>query len=217
MEPQLPVPLSSETRHWSLTRADIERILLSAAKLGESPLFEDWVKAVEEYRREHNTIPDIGEGVVERERMAEERDWHCEPLEVLGLSVRPFNCLSHRGIRTVGQLCCTPINEMLSGQSWGDTTLKDARCKLAIFGLKLWDDWLETPIADLDLSPRGLSLLRDLRVTTFGELLSLSADDLLEPGFRETAMQDVLRALGVRGLRLRDGWPRGPQDWNKIS
>ena len=26
--------------------------------LGESPLFEDWVQAVEEYRREHNTIPD---------------------------------------------------------------------------------------------------------------------------------------------------------------
>jgi len=41
-----------------LTVTDIDTMLASAAKLGASPLFEDWVKAVEEYRREHNTIPD---------------------------------------------------------------------------------------------------------------------------------------------------------------
>lgn len=30
----------------------------AAQRLGENPLFEEWVQAVEEYRREHNTIPD---------------------------------------------------------------------------------------------------------------------------------------------------------------
>ena len=38
--------------------ADPEAVRAAARKLGESPLFEDWVQAVEEYRREHNTVPD---------------------------------------------------------------------------------------------------------------------------------------------------------------
>ncbi|WP_439623136.1 hypothetical protein [Gemmata sp.] len=42
----------------TLTVTDVDSMLSSAAKLGESPMFEDWVKAVEEYRREHNTVPD---------------------------------------------------------------------------------------------------------------------------------------------------------------
>ncbi|VTT96705.1 unnamed protein product [Gemmataceae bacterium] len=42
----------------TLTVTDVEAIKAAAQKLGESPLFEDWVKAVEEYRREHNTVPD---------------------------------------------------------------------------------------------------------------------------------------------------------------
>jgi len=37
---------------------DVASIQAAARKLGESPLFEDWVQAVEEYRRQHNTIPD---------------------------------------------------------------------------------------------------------------------------------------------------------------
>ena len=39
---------------------DVDSLRAAARKLGESPLFEDWVQAVEEYRRQHNTVPDAG-------------------------------------------------------------------------------------------------------------------------------------------------------------
>jgi len=42
----------------TLTIADVDSIQAAARKVGESPLFEDWVQAVDEYRRQHNTIPD---------------------------------------------------------------------------------------------------------------------------------------------------------------
>ena len=42
----------------TVTVGDPDSVLDAARRLGESPLFEDWVQAVEEYRREHNTIPD---------------------------------------------------------------------------------------------------------------------------------------------------------------
>jgi hypothetical protein len=109
-----------------------------------------------------------------------------------------------------------PIDEMLAGQSWGETALNDARSKLAVFGLRLYDDWADLPLTALELSPRGSSLLvRELRLKSVGELLALTTEDLFRLSFRETAVRDVFRALGRRGLRLRDGWPRGPQDWSE--
>jgi hypothetical protein len=42
----------------TVTVADSDPICAAARKVGESPLFEDWVEAVEEYRRQHNTVPD---------------------------------------------------------------------------------------------------------------------------------------------------------------
>ena len=145
----------------------------------------------------------------------ETRDWHAEPVKVLGPSVRSLNCLTRRGIQTVGQLCCTPIDELLAGQSWGVATLDDLRPKLAIFGLRLYDDWFVVPIADLELSIRSQNLLRELRVTNVGELLALTTDDLFRLSFRETAVRELFFSLGRRGLRLRDGQPRGPQDWSQ--
>lgn len=42
----------------TLTVTDADSIQAAARKVGESPLFEDWVQAVEEYRRQNNTVPD---------------------------------------------------------------------------------------------------------------------------------------------------------------
>lgn len=41
-----------------LTPQKADAIIAAAKKLAEDPGFEDWVRAVEEYRREHNTVPD---------------------------------------------------------------------------------------------------------------------------------------------------------------
>lgn len=43
----------------TLVVSDAEITAIAGRRLGESPLFEDWVQAVEEYRREHNMIPEI--------------------------------------------------------------------------------------------------------------------------------------------------------------
>ncbi|AMV23750.1 hypothetical protein VT84_05010 [Gemmata sp. SH-PL17] len=44
----------------TLTVTDHTAILEAAQKVGASPLFDDWVQAVEEYRRQNNTVPDAG-------------------------------------------------------------------------------------------------------------------------------------------------------------
>ena len=36
----------------------VEKVFAAADKLAADPLFDEWVKAVEEYRRIHNTVPD---------------------------------------------------------------------------------------------------------------------------------------------------------------
>jgi hypothetical protein len=41
-----------------LTPQRVNEILAAAQRLASDPLFDDWVRAVEEYRREHNTVPD---------------------------------------------------------------------------------------------------------------------------------------------------------------
>jgi hypothetical protein len=42
----------------TLVVSDAEVTAGAGRRLGENPLFDDWVQAVEEYRREHNTIPE---------------------------------------------------------------------------------------------------------------------------------------------------------------
>lgn len=41
-----------------LTPQRADAIIAAARRLAENPLFEEWVRAVEEYRRVHNTVPD---------------------------------------------------------------------------------------------------------------------------------------------------------------
>lgn len=41
-----------------MTVTNVDMILATARKVGESPAFEEWVEAVAECRRVHNTVPD---------------------------------------------------------------------------------------------------------------------------------------------------------------
>ena len=40
---------------------DVDDLATIAARMRANPLFEDYLAAVEEYRREHNTVPDPAE------------------------------------------------------------------------------------------------------------------------------------------------------------
>src|SRR5262245_54358638 len=50
--------------------------------------------------------------------------------------------------------------------------------------------WADEPVSALGLSPRAECLMCFLRISTVGELLSLSSRDLFEWTFRPVAVQD---------------------------
>jgi hypothetical protein len=52
------ITLSGSKPHDVLTPEKLDSIIETAARCAEDPLFDDWVAAVEEYRRLHNTVPD---------------------------------------------------------------------------------------------------------------------------------------------------------------
>jgi hypothetical protein len=50
-------PLPTGARPRTLTAEDVVAILDAARRMRENPMYEEYQRAVEEYRREHNTIP----------------------------------------------------------------------------------------------------------------------------------------------------------------
>ena len=46
---------SDPTKH-VMTQERLDAILAAAKRVGENPLFADYLQAIEEYRREHNTV-----------------------------------------------------------------------------------------------------------------------------------------------------------------
>lgn len=62
------------------------------------------------------------------------------PIQALELSVRADNCLEMAKIETIGQLVAIPANQLLALRSFGKTTLREVRKKLADLGLELGMD-----------------------------------------------------------------------------
>jgi hypothetical protein len=54
----LSIPTAAGQAGGVLTPQKVEEILAAGQRLADNPLFDDWLRAVEEYRREHNTVPD---------------------------------------------------------------------------------------------------------------------------------------------------------------
>lgn len=71
--------------------------------------------------------------------MAEGYDWDAEPIEQLGVSIRVLSCLRFRGVTSIGQLCGMSELELLDGQSWGETAVREIRVALATLGLHMRD------------------------------------------------------------------------------
>ena len=63
---------------------------------------------------------------------------------------------------------------------------------------------LDRPIADLNLSVRARKCMVRLGLTTIGELLRRTGDDLLEcKNFGVTSLNEVREKLTAHGLKLR--------------
>jgi len=148
------------------------------------------------------------------------------PVSDFELSVRSRNCLQKMGIMTLGDLTETSEQELLSSKNFGETSLVEIRDMLTSKGLELgqfaaqWreeepdydptalsDDeraMLDRPIADLSLSVRARKCMVRLGLSTIGELVRRTGDNLLEcKNFGVTSLNEVRERLTANNLKLR--------------
>jgi len=148
------------------------------------------------------------------------------PVTDFELSVRSRNCLQKMGIMTLGDLTRTSEQELLASKNFGETSLVEIRDMLQSKGLELgqfadqireeepaYDPellsaderaLLDRPIADLNLSVRARKCMVRLGLSTIGELVRRTGDDLLEcKNFGVTSLNEVREKLTLHGIKLR--------------
>ncbi len=148
------------------------------------------------------------------------------PVSQFELSVRSRNCLEKMGIQTLGDLTKVSELELLGSKNFGETSLVEIREMLANKGLSIGQfvhekesadepvdmshlsheeqALLERPISDLNLSVRARKCMTRLGLTTIGELVRKSADDLLEcKNFGVTSLTEIREKLTEFGIKLR--------------
>ncbi len=147
------------------------------------------------------------------------------PVNQFELSVRSRNCLEKMGIATLGDLTRITEQTLLSSKNFGETSLIEIREMLSNKGLAIGQHaadkveeevfdvsnlspdeqaLLDRPISDLNLSVRARKCMTRLGLTTIGELIRKSQDDLLEcKNFGVTSLNEVREKLTQAGLKLR--------------
>ncbi len=149
------------------------------------------------------------------------------PVTDFELSVRARNCLRKMNIRTLGDLTRVTEQQLLSSKNFGETSLQEIKEMMAAKGLRLgqaleegakYDNRfrpqtqlseaeqavLNKPVADLNLSVRARKCMNKLGITTLGELIQRTADELLEiKNFGHTSLNEVREKLAAHGLKLR--------------
>ncbi len=148
------------------------------------------------------------------------------PVTDFELSVRSRNCLQKMGLMTLGDLTRTSEAELLASKNFGETSLVEIKEMMSSKGLELGqfagdkhtiepgyepdvvsaDEQvlLSKPIADLNLSVRARKCMIRLGVSTVGELVRRTGDELLEcKNFGVTSLNEVREKLQTHGLKLR--------------
>jgi DNA-directed RNA polymerase subunit alpha len=149
------------------------------------------------------------------------------PVTDFELSVRSRNCLQKMGVRPLGDLTRASEAELLASKNFGETSLVEIRDMLSSKGLELGQfaherteepvitfdaaaltpdeqAQLGRPISDLNLSVRARKCMVRLGLTTIGELVRKTGDDLLEcKNFGVTSLNEVRDKLTQMGLKLR--------------
>lgn len=147
------------------------------------------------------------------------------PVTDFELSVRSRNCLQRMGIMTLGDLCRCTEQELLASKNFGETSLTEIKEMLASKGLRLGQlaaekralelaepemlsadeqALLARPVADLNLSVRAKKCMTRLGITTIGDLIRYTGDELLDcKNFGVTSLNEVREKLAEHGLKLR--------------
>ncbi len=148
------------------------------------------------------------------------------PVSDFELSVRSRNCLQKMGIHTLGDLARTSEAEILASKNFGETSLSEIKDMLASKALSLGmlsetvvdeepvleaveptadeQEIYAASISELNLSVRARKCMTKLGISTIGELLRRTGEDLMEcKNFGVTSLNEVREKLTERGLRLR--------------
>ncbi len=148
------------------------------------------------------------------------------PVTDFELSVRSRNCLAAMNINSLGDLTEISEQELLSGKNFGETSLLEIRELLSAHGLRIGQhlhkihsrehvvDQNLTPeeqammnrsIGDLNLSVRSRKCMSRLNITTIGQLLQRTPDELLASrNFGVTSLNEIRQKLTEMNLRLRN-------------
>ncbi|MBI1313632.1 tetratricopeptide repeat protein [bacterium] len=159
---------------------------------------------------------------------AEQRLQHTlsRPIADFELSVRSRNCLDRLGIVTLGDLTEISEQELMASRNFGETSLTEVRELLEQNGLRVGqaveskkpDSFvpptdmspeqraaIEQTISDLQLSVRSRKCMSRLNITTVGELITKTPDELLgSKNFGVTSLNEIRGKLAEVGLRLRN-------------
>jgi DNA-directed RNA polymerase subunit alpha len=149
------------------------------------------------------------------------------PVTDFELSVRSRNCLKKMNIRTLGDLTRVTEQQLLSSKNFGETSLGEIKEILGSKGLRLGQSIeegsqhemrfrpqqplseqeqavLNKPVSELNLSVRARKCMNRLGITTMGELVQRTADELLESkNFGMTSLNEVREKIAAFGLTLR--------------
>ena len=143
------------------------------------------------------------------------------------LSARSRNCLERLGLDTLGDLTRITEAELMASKNFGETSLKEVRTILESKGLQvgqsvedkravpqtikredLSDEQrgvFDNPITDLNLSVRARKCVSRLGLSTIGELMNRTPDDLLAVrNFGVTSLNEIRQQLAEMGVALRN-------------
>ncbi|QVL33381.1 tetratricopeptide repeat protein [Telmatocola sphagniphila] len=149
------------------------------------------------------------------------------PVTDFELSVRSRNCLKKMGIRTLGDLTRITEASLLASKNFGETSLDEIKNIMGAKGLRIGQSleqgmqyemryrpqqqlspeeqaMMNKPVSDLNLSVRARKCMNRLSILTIGELVSRTADELLEAkNFGQTSLTEIREKLTELGIKLR--------------
>jgi len=149
------------------------------------------------------------------------------PITDFELSVRSRNCLKRMNIRTLGDLTRVTESQLLASKNFGETSLEEIKIIMNAKALRIGQSLdqgqqyefryrpqqnlspeeqatLNKPVSDLNLSVRARKCMNRLNITTLGELVQRTADELLEAkNFGMTSLTEVRERLVSHNLKLR--------------
>ena len=149
------------------------------------------------------------------------------PITDFELSVRSRNCLKRMNIRTLGDLTRVSEQQLLSSKNFGEMSLEEIKIIMNQKSLRIGQSldqgqqyefrtrpqsnlspeeqaMMGKSVSELNLSVRARKCMNRLNITTIGELVSRSQDELMEAkNFGVTSLTEVKEKLTGMNLKLR--------------